>query len=430
MAMDTPTVYIETHGCKLNEADTQAMSQRFLEAGYGLSSRPDDASVHVVNTCTVTHVADGKARQALRRAKRGNPGSLVVATGCYAQRAPDELNQLEEVDVVLGNTQKDALVGEVSQLLDFYGAESPGLDTIDQERGPVLLSRAMIKIQEGCNQVCAYCIVPKVRGRERSIPPQTLVSQVNDLVRQGYREVVLTGTQLGSYGFDIPGESLTGMLRRLLVETAIPRLRVSSLQPQEITDELLELWQDERLCPHFHLPLQSGSEAVLEQMRRRYSPGRYLEAVRMVRRAVPHAAVTADVIVGFPGETVEQFQDTYDLCSEVGFAAIHVFPYSARPGTTAAYLKPKVDSKEVRRRMEMMLDLAKRQAKSYRESLLGARSTVLWESGKPLGNTQVWSGLTGNYVRVATASCKPLRNTITPVVLQQLNGRTVWARLA
>ena len=428
--MNAPTVYIETHGCKLNEADTQAISRRFLEAGYGLSSRPDHASVHVVNTCTVTHVADGKARQALRRAKRLNPRSLVVATGCYAQRAPDELDRLDGVDVVLGNTEKDALVEEVSQLLDFYRADSPGLDTIDEERAPVLLSRAMIKIQEGCNQVCAYCIVPKVRGRERSIPPQTLVSQVNDLVRQGYREVVLTGTQLGSYGFDIPGASLTGMLRRLLDETAIPRLRVSSLQPQEITDELLELWQDERFCPHFHLPLQSGSEAVLKQMRRRYSPGRYLEAVRMVRNAVPHAAVTADVIAGFPSETVEQFQDTYDLCSEVGFAAIHVFPYSARPGTTAAYLKPKVDSKEVRRRIEIMLDLAKRQAKSYRKSLLGTRSTVLWESGKPLGNTQVWSGLTGNYVRVATASSEHLRNRITPVVLEQLNGRTVWARLA
>ena len=428
--MNAPTVYIETHGCKLNEADTQAISRRFLEAGYGLSSRPDHASVHVVNTCTVTHVADGKARQALRRAKRLNPRSLVVATGCYAQRAPDELDRLDGVDVVLGNTEKDALVEEVSQLLDFYRADSPSLDTIDEERAPVLLSRAMIKIQEGCNQVCAYCIVPKVRGRERSIPPQTLVSQVNDLVRQGYREVVLTGTQLGSYGFDIPGASLTGMLRRLLDETAIPRLRVSSLQPQEITDELLELWQDERFCPHFHLPLQSGSEAVLKQMRRRYSPGRYLEAVRMVRNAVPHAAVTADVIAGFPSETVEQFQDTYDLCSEVGFAAIHVFPYSARPGTTAAYLKPKVDSKEVRRRIEIMLDLAKRQAKSYRKSLLGTRSTVLWESGRPLGNTQVWSGLTGNYVRVATSSSEPLRNMITSVVLEQLNGKTVWARLA
>ena len=185
-----------------------------------------------------------------------------------------------------------------------------------------------------------------------------------------------------------------------------------------------------RLCPHFHLPLQSGSEPVLKQMRRRYSPERYLEAVRMVREAVPNAALTADVIVGFPGETVEQFQDTYDLCSEVGFAAIHVFPYSARPGTTAAYLKPKVDPKEVRWRMEMMLDLAKRQAESYRKSLLGTRSTVLWESGKPLGNTQVWSGLTGNYVRVATASREPLHNSITPVVLEQLNGKTVWARLA
>ena len=386
--------------------------------------------MHVVNTCTVTHVADAKARQALRRAKRLNPGSLVVATGCYAQRAPQELDRMEAVDVVLGNTRKDALVEEVSQLLDFHGADSPALDTIDEERAPVLLSRAMVKIQEGCDQVCAYCIVPKVRGRERSIPPQALVSQVNDLVERGYREVVLTGTQLGSYGFDIPGASLAGMLRRILDETAIPRIRVSSLQPQEITDELLELWQDQRLCPHFHLPLQSGSEPVLKRMRRRYSPGRYLEAVRMVRKAVPHAAVTADVIVGFPGETTAQFQDTYDLCSEVGFATIHVFPYSARPGTTAAYLNPKVDSKEIRRRMEMMLDLAKRQAESYRKSLLDSRSTVLWESGKPLGNTQVWSGLTGNYVRVAAASRESLRNTITPVVLERLNGKTVWARLA
>ena len=208
---------------------------------------------------------------------------------------------------------------EVSQLLDFQGADTLAIDTIDEERAPILLSRAMIKIQEGCNQVCAYCIVPKVRGRERSIPPRTLVSQVNYLVARGYKEVVLTGTQLGSYGFDIPGASLTDMLRRLLDETAIPRLRVSSLQPQEITDELLELWQEERLCPHFHLPLQSGSEPVLKQMRRRYSPGRYLEAVRMVRTAVPHAALTADVIVGFPGETVEQFQDTYDLCKRGGF---------------------------------------------------------------------------------------------------------------
>ena len=386
--------------------------------------------MHVVNTCTVTHVADSKARQALRRAKRGNPDALVVATGCYAQRAPNELNRLEEVDVVLGNTQKDGLVDEVSQLLDFQGADALAIDSIDQERAPVLLSRAMIKIQEGCDQVCAYCIVPKVRGRERSIPPQTLVSQVNDLVAQGYKEVVLTGTQLGSYGFDIPGASLTGMLRRLLDETAMPRIRVSSLQPQEITDDLLELWRDERLCPHFHLPLQSGSEAVLKQMRRRYSPGRYLEAVRMVRQAVPDAALTADVIVGFPGETAEQFQDTYDLCSEVGFAAIHVFPYSTRPGTTAAYLKPKVDPREIRRRMEMMLDLAKHQAESYRKSLLGFQSTVLWESGKPLGDTLVWSGLTGNYVRVATASGEPLRNTITPVVLERLNGKTVWASLA
>ena len=283
-----------------------------------------------------------------------------------------------------------------------------------------------MKIQEGCNQVCAYCIVPKVRGRERSVHPDTLVTQVERLVAEGYQEVVLTGTQLGTYGFDIPGTSLAGLITRILRQTSVPRLRVSSLQPQEVGPELLDIWANPRLCPHFHLPIQSGSEAVLKAMQRRYSPRQYLEAVATVRQRVAGAAITADVIVGFPGETKEQFQETYDLCLEVQLAGLHVFPYSVRPGTSAAYLGPKVADSDKHHRMEGMLALEKEQARRYRQGLLGTTRPVLWETSR----AQVWSGLTDSYVRVATLSDQPLHNRITPLLLEHHDGEVVWGRIA
>ena len=238
-------------------------------------------------------------------------------------------------------------------------------------QGGALRTRAMVKIQEGCNQMCAYCIVPKVRGRERSIQPDDLVAQVRALEEQGFREVVLTGTQLGSYGFDIPGASLERLLEAILCKTAIPRIRVSSLQAQEIGNELLSLWDDSRLCPHFHLPLQSGSDGVLRRMRRRYTAERFANAVELVRSRVPGASITTDVLTGFPGETEEEFQETFKVCQDVAFSDMHVFPYSVRPGTSAAHYGDRVDPVAKGKRVDLLLDLAARHSADFRRSLLG-----------------------------------------------------------
>ena len=427
--MEAPKVYIETHGCKLNEADSQNLSRQLIEAGYKLAATPEQASVHIVNTCTVTHVADRKARQAIRKAKRINETSLVIATGCYVERSPEEVSQLEGLDLLIGNRLKNSIVEQIATLLDFVSPKSQVTTSPDEESIPPSTSRSMIKIQEGCNQICSYCIVPKVRGRERSVGPTILIEHINKIFKDGYKEVVLTGTQLGSYGFDLDDTSLHKMLSKVLQETAIPRLRVSSLQPQEISEELIRLWDNERLCRHFHLPLQSGSSTLLSKMRRRYSALEYKQAVELIRSRFPSAAITADVIVGFPGETEKQFTETYNLCKKIKFANIHLFPYSSRPGTSAYYLPNKVDPKEIRKRMNLMLSLAKEQASDYRNSILGTKRKVLWETSKKVGDTTSWSGLTDNYIRVNTASNKPLRNVITSVTLDKFTNGTVWARI-
>ncbi|MDO8749844.1 MAG: tRNA (N(6)-L-threonylcarbamoyladenosine(37)-C(2))-methylthiotransferase MtaB [Dehalococcoidia bacterium] len=437
-------VYIETHGCKLNQADSQALARRFAEAGYRMVDDPAQADVCVVNTCTVTHVADRKARRALSAVHRANPGALLVATGCYAQRAPERLAQVEGVGLVLGNTQKDNLLEQVNRLvglaplISFDRLRMSGIiasgprstDTILHEQAPAPgHTRATVKIQEGCNQVCAYCIVPKVRGRERSLHPDALVAQIQRLAAEGYQEVVLTGTQLGTYGFDLPGASLTGLIRRLLEKTSVPRLRVSSLQPQEISDELLALWENPRLCPHFHLPLQSGSAEVLKAMHRRYSPRQYVQAAESIRQRVARAAITTDIIVGFPGETAQQFQETHDLCRNVEFSGLNAFPYSQRPGTSAAHLSLNVAEPEKRHRMDVMLAQARGQARRYRQTLMGTICPVLWETSRSVAGDQVWAGLTDSYVRVATWSTEPLHNRITPVVMEHQEREVVWGRV-
>ena len=428
--MAEPTVYIETHGCKLNQADSQELARRFTEAGYRLADDTSRVDVYVVNTCTVTHVADRKARHAVRNARRRYPNSLVVATGCYAQRAPQQLAQITEVDLVLGNTSKDVLAQKVAEALGLLEVACSTGDAEPLESTSPLRTRAMVKIRQGCDQVCAYCIVPKVRGRERSIPPDALLEQVQRLVVEGHQEVVLTGTQLGTYGFDVPGASLARLLERLLRETAVPRLRVSSLQSQELTDELVELWRNPRLCPHFHLPLQSGSEAVLRRMRRRYSPQQYAEAVESIRKRIPDAAITADVIVGFPGETEAMFQETHRFCRRIGYAGLHVFPYSPRPGTSAAHFGDRVEEQVKGERMGQMLALAREQAHHYRQGLLGSTRPVLWERSQRVSNATIWSGLTDSYVRVAMSSPEPLANRVTAVVLERQAGDVVWGRTA
>ena len=281
--MITGTVAIETHGCKLNQADSATLARQFLQSGYQVVARNGDADIIVVNTCTVTATADAKARQALRAAHRANPDAVVVAAGCYPERAAADLRAMPEVSLVVGNRDKNLLVEQAIAERARRGGDdssSPRPSAVNGEGGGILRrSRAMVKIQEGCDQVCAYCIVPRVRGRERSIPPDELVSSIRRHVAGGFKEVTLTGTQLGTYGFDLEGVDLGRLLDRILAETALPRLRVSSLQAHEVSPQLLERWADPRLCPHFHVPLQSGCDTTLRAMRRRYDTDTYRRAV-------------------------------------------------------------------------------------------------------------------------------------------------------
>ena len=427
------TVAIETHGCKLNQADSAVLAGEFARAGYRIVGSNADADIIVVNTCTVTATADSKARQALRAARRSNPAAVVVAAGCYPQRAADELRRMPEVSLVVGNQDKPqlttlALAALASQRggLQRAAIETPGETVTGMGRR----SRAMVKIQEGCDQVCAYCIVPKVRGRERSISPDVLVDTVRQHVADGFKEVVLTGTQLGTYGFEFPDVGLAGLLDRILAETDVPRLRVSSLQAHEISAELLTRWSDSRLCPHFHVPLQSGSDVVLRAMRRRYDTATFRQAVELIRRTIPDAGVTADIIVGFPGETEADHAESQEFAAEMWFADIHVFPYSQRPGTSAHYFQGQVEAADKRRRAAAMSEVKDAGFTAFRRGLTGQVRDVLWETARPVGDEGLrWRGLTDNYVRVETTSHAELGNRITSARLTGMVDGVMTAEL-
>ena len=429
------TVAIHTHGCKLNQSDSEVLARQFQEAGFILIKSPSQADVVVLNSCTVTANSDSKARQYLRRTRRANPNALVTATGCYAERAADELSAMEAVSLVLDNRHKDNLVSAVAAKLNI--AITP-VSSYPPENVPEALplemvrSRAMVKIQEGCDQVCAYCIVPKVRGREKSIPPEEIVAEINFRAGIGCREAVLTGTQLGTYGFDLPDINLQSLIQRVLANTKIDRLRVSSLQAQEITPELLALWSDTRLCPHFHIPLQSGSNSVLHSMRRRYDTAQFAETVQLVRETIPDAGITTDVIVGFPGEGVKEFAESYSFAESIGFSDMHVFPYSIRPGTTAAHLTGQVADGIKKERTGEMLELAGTTMRDFRLGSVGQTRSVLWKPGRPAKEAESyggWSGLTDNYLQVRTTDARDLGNEITNVKLTDLNGDWLTAEV-
>ncbi len=388
-------VRIETHGCKLNTADSQRLANEFTRTGYAIAEAGEEPDVFVLNSCTVTHVADKKARQALSKARKSFPNAIVVAAGCYAESGTADLEELAATDLVIPNTRKSEIVSMVSSRTGLEWQEPAGTEI---EVGQLLgRTRGAVKIQEGCDQVCAYCIVPKVRGRERSIPKAEIVSQVQALSSAGCPEVILTGTQLGSYGFDLENTGLIDMIRTVLEETDIRRLRVSSLQPAEFSDELLELWNGigaDRLCPHFHIPLQSGSDRILERMRRRYTGAGYLEAVAAAKAAVPGCSVTTDVISGFPGESEADHDRTVEILTSAELADAHIFPYSVRPGTSAAHFDDQVDVQIRSQRAEELREIADAAAKAHRMSFVGETRSVLWEGARGT------SGLTDNYLRV------------------------------
>ena len=401
-----------TLGCKLNQAETESLANRFSKAGFQLVSPGDGADIYIANTCTVTHIADRKSRHWLRLARRRNPQALIIATGCYAQRSRQELAQL--ADLVVDNTEKKNLLA-LTQTLSLEGR---GLGEGETKQSQVLAAtvrtRSLIKIQDGCHSPCTYCIVPKVRPHEYSLPASQIIDEVKQKVALGYKEVVLTGTKVGSYRDG--SADLRDLVQRILTSTGIERLRLSSLQPSEISSEFLALWQDERLCRHFHLALQSGSETVLQRMKRSYSLDQYQRTVNLIKEMIPEVAITTDIMVGFPGESDEEFEQSYSFCQQAGFANIHVFPFSPRPETAAAGMPEQLKDKVKKERNQRMLELSRSCRRRFCEQFLGQTMPVLWEKETSPGSG-IYSGLTGNYIRVFTGSEKSLSNEITPVKL-------------
>ena len=409
------------------------LAREFASAGYRLVDSRHDADIIVVNTCTVTATADSKARQALRAAHRANPEAVIVAAGCYPERAEEELSGIPEVSLVVGNRSKPDLVAMAVSERDRRRGAAAATGTRHDDPGPAGIlrrSRAMVKIQEGCDQVCAYCIVPKVRGRERSIPPAQIIDAIGTYVATGLKEVTLTGTQLGTYGFDLEGVDLPGLLDRILGETGLVRLRVSSLQAHEISRDLLARWDNPRLCPHFHVPLQSGSDHVLKAMRRRYDTDRFRRAITSIRERVSDAGITTDVIAGFPGEAEEHHAAGLSLVHDLKFADAHVFPYSQRPGTSAHHMPDQIAPQHKRRRAAELTEAAAVGFREFRDLMEGKARPVLWETAKPVGDgTVLWSGLTDNYVRVSARGGAELGNTVTLAKLGRLTGKSVAAEV-
>jgi len=411
-------VALDCLGCKLNQAEMELLALQLAQAGYRLVSSVAKADVYILNTCTVTHLADRKSRHRLRLAHHQNPAARLVAIGCYAERSPQEMVPIEGVDLVLGNEPKPHLL----QRLQESGCLSrPRSVRAGQHNGR--RTRAFIKVQDGCQSFCAYCIVPMVRYREESVPVARVIAGVKQRVAGGSKEVVLTGTEIGSYRSH--GIRLKGLLERILAETAVTRLRLSSLQPQEISPRLIELWRDCRLCPHFHLSLQSGSNTVLSRMKRRYDTADYRQVVSLIREVVPEAAITTDIIVGFPGETEAEFEESFNFCQQMEFARLHVFPYSPRQGTEAARLPGQVGAQLKKQRSQKMLALAEAGARNFSQRFLGKTMPVLWE--KQSGG--IWSGLTGNYIRVYTGSSEDLTNRLLTVKLVEIRRDGVWGEI-
>ena len=418
-----------TLGCKLNQAETESLANRFSKAGFQLVSPNDAADIYIANTCTVTHIADRKSRHWLRLARRRNPRALIIATGCYAQRSHQELAQL--ADLVVDNTEKEHLLEIVQELpmptLSFILERTPLRHCERSEAissiAATVRTRSLIKIQDGCHGPCTYCIVPKVRSRESSLSASQIIDEVKQKVALGYKEVVLTGTKVGSYRND--ATDLRDLVQLILGDTGIERLRLSSLQPSEISPELLALWQDERLCQHFHLALQSGSETVLHRMRRSYSLDQYQRTINLIKEQISEVGITTDIMVGFPGESDEEFEQSYSFCQQVGFSNIHVFPFSPRPETAAARMPKQIKDKVKQERNQRMLELSRSCRRRFCEQFLGQIMPVLWEQETSPGNG-IYSGLTSNYIRVFAHSEKPLSNEITPVKLVEFHNQGIW----
>jgi threonylcarbamoyladenosine tRNA methylthiotransferase MtaB len=449
-----PSVAFVTLGCKVNQSDTQRFIAEFRDAGFRIVPPHAPADVYVVNTCSVTHVADRKSRGWLRRGARANPGALVVATGCYAESGQETLAEMDEVGLVVGYREKDDLLNMVLARMPHYRPTVTPALPMQDERVPSWAggseeeregtdfrgrTRAMVKIEDGCNDFCTFCIIPFTRGMPRSTPTNRVVETVSARLAEGYKEIVLTGVHMGKYGGDhaqrkraafdpTEARDLPGVVEAVLERTDVPRLRITSVEPTDAV-MMIPLLTDPRwhgrLAPHLHLPLQSGCDSTLARMKRDYTTSEYADVVKQVREVVPGISITTDLITGFPGETETEWAQTVKFVSDMEFAKIHAFPFSRRPGTPAYSMEGQVDDATRHARTLEAISISREAEDSYACAHLGRTLPVLWEGR----DGDVWSGLTGNYLRVHCRSERDLHNRIIPTTLVAYDARGLWGEV-
>ncbi len=408
-------------GCKVNAYETEAMQKLLEDAGYEIVPFAEKADVYVVNTCSVTNMADRKSRQMLHKAKKNNPDSIVVATGCYVQTSEKEVLDDLAVDIVIGNNRKHELVGLIDDFLknstdDLVDDINDGKHEfeelfIDQTAEH---TRAFIKVQDGCNQFCSYCIIPYARGRVRSRKFDNVIAEVNRLAANGFKEIVLTGIHLSSYGVDFEENiRLLDLIKAVNEVDGIERIRLGSLEPKIVTEEFAsELSKLKKICPHFHLSLQSGCDATLKRMNRKYTADEYERGCKLLRKYFEHPAITTDVIVGFPGESDEEFEQTKEYLKKIHFYEMHIFKYSKRKGTRAAVMSDQVPEQTKTKRSEELIAAGHKMSVEFRDYYIGRSEDVLFEEKAMIGEKEYFVGYTKEYVKVAKDTDENLENTI------------------
>lgn len=425
-------VTLHNLGCKVNAYETEAMQEMLEHAGYEIVPFQEGADIYVINTCTVTNIADRKSRQMLHRARKMNPDAVVVAAGCYVQAQAEKQVIDPCIDIVLGNNKKQDLLtalqayeeahGDLREVIDInHTKEYENLHLTKQGEH----TRAYIKVQDGCNQFCSYCIIPYARGRVRSRAKEDVVAEVTDLAKNGYQEVVLTGIHLSSYGIDFENEdNLLSLIRAVHEIEGIKRIRLGSLEPRIITEEFVQaIAALPKMCPHFHLSLQSGCNETLKRMNRRYTSEEFYEKCEILRKYFEKPALTTDVIVGFPQETEEEFETTYEFLKKICFYETHIFKYSKREGTKAAVMQGQIPEQIKAKRSARLIELGEKNRRAYEESFLGKTVEVLVEEKSDVNGKEMWTGHTKEYMKIALESEKNLQNCILNVQIK--DGREI-----
>ncbi len=412
-------VNLKTLGCRLNEAETESWGARFQSAGHNIVREIDKTDLFVINTCAVTTEATRKSRQLIRRLHRQNPNAKMVVSGCYASLSPEEAAGILGVDLVVRNTDKELLVDLTHKYLWPEAMPTPATEPGEQALFKRGRQRAFIKVQDGCRYRCSFCIVTVARGPEKSRPIRDIVLQINALHSKGIKEAILTGVHLGGYGSDI-GENLNRLIRTVLEQTSIPRIRLGSLEPWELGEGFIELFQDSRLMPHLHLPLQSGCDAVLRRMARRCKISDFKRLVDQARDAVPDINITTDIIVGFPGESDQEWLESLDNIRDIGFGHIHIFTYSPRENTKAAQMPNQIPNQIKRQRSKILHALALDMKQETYRRFQNREFPILWEGNPDECSAEKIFGYTPNFLRVGTDSVADLENSIKPAKIAKI----------